>query len=651
MRTMGSALLLAVTLVGCGNREEGAGRASSTLARSGDDVFAVNVDEGTVSRVSKKGDTTTSAVLGREPTRIVAAGGSLFVTLRGEGALAILDQETLEVTRKVAVGAEPYGVVTTADGSLAYVAVSLEDVVREVETATGKLLREFPIPHEPRWLALNPTERLLFVAAHRGGGEVSAVDLESGRVRTREAPPTGHDQADPDEPASQGIPNLTPRNTGDLVVSPDGSTLAVPALYVDNTTPVTTVDDPSGGGGYGGDVGAAISRINPALVLWDIRGDGDLANGRPVFLGTSPGGPEGQFSRTVYRSYPNAVAVDADSRYYVVSMEGSDALVVVDREPFPGQGPNDPRRKADAFDLRTPSMFGFWDRPLSVVQTGGSGPRGVAFVGDELLVHTFLDRRIEEVPWSDVAAANRFEADDARNHAQPPRVPTRVKVKQLVPSALDPEVLHGRRLFVSAVNPDMSVRNSGISCMTCHSDGREDSLSWTFAEGQGEVHLQTPSLAGPVNDTVPLTWRSPVESVADEALLTTTLRMGGHGPSEDDLLAIEAFVVRSRMPALPEVDAALAERGRALFEREDVACSSCHAGERLTDGKHYAIVGALEANTPALRGIAATAPYLHDGSLPDLRSVLEWARNGEMGDTSSLSDDEMDALEAYLRSL
>jgi cytochrome c peroxidase len=127
--------------------------------------------------------------------------------------------------------------------------------------------------------------------------------------------------------------------------------------------------------------------------------------------------------------------------------------------------------------------------------------------------------------------------------------------------------------------------------------------------------------------------------------------MGGHGPSADDLLAIEAFVVSSRLPLVPAVDADLVAQGAELFAREDVGCASCHAGDRLTDGKHWRIVGDLEANTPGLRGIAATAPYLHDGSMKDLRSVLEWARGGGMGDTSMLSDQELDALEAYLRSL
>ena len=35
----------------------------------------------------------------------------------------------------------------------------------------------------------------------------------------------------------------------------------------------------------------------------------------------------------------------------------------------------------------------------------------------------------------------------------------------------------------------------------------------------------------------------------------------------------------------------------------------------------------------------------------DGRDVLIWARSGAMGNTSSLSERELDALEAYLRSL
>jgi cytochrome c peroxidase len=55
-------------------------------------------------------------------------------------------------------------------------------------------------------------------------------------------------------------------------------------------------------------------------------------------------------------------------------------------------------------------------------------------------------------------------------------------------------------------------------------------------------------------------------------------------------------------------------------------------------------------DTPSLSGVASTPPYLHDGSAPTLRAVLETTR-GKMGDITHLSPDDEDALVEYLRSL
>ena len=59
--------------------------------------------------------------------------------------------------------------------------------------------------------------------------------------------------------------------------------------------------------------------------------------------------------------------------------------------------------------------------------------------------------------------------------------------------------------------------------------------------------------------------------------------------------------------------------------------------------------GVERIGVPALRGVAATAPYLHDGSAETLRDVLERSRDGSMGDTSSLDEREMKALEAWVK--
>lgn len=85
-----------------------------------------------------------------------------------------------------------------------------------------------------------------------------------------------------------------------------------------------------------------------------------------------------------------------------------------------------------------------------------------------------------------------------------------------------------------------------------------------------------------------------------------------------------------------------AERGRELYFGK-ASCSLCHVGEDLTDELFHNIgIGMdkkepdlgrftqtkVEADkgafrTPTLRNIALTAPYMHDGSLPTLREVVE----------------------------
>ena len=87
------------------------------------------------------------------------------------------------------------------------------------------------------------------------------------------------------------------------------------------------------------------------------------------------------------------------------------------------------------------------------------------------------------------------------------------------------------------------------------------------------------------------------------------------------------------------------------FERDEVGCASCHSGDHLTDNRSHELYGPLATQTPTLRGVSASAPYLHDGSSKSLRDLLERVRDGSMGNTSSLDAREMDALEAYLKSL
>ncbi|MBN4059052.1 c-type cytochrome [Endomicrobium sp. AH-315-J14] len=101
----------------------------------------------------------------------------------------------------------------------------------------------------------------------------------------------------------------------------------------------------------------------------------------------------------------------------------------------------------------------------------------------------------------------------------------------------------------------------------------------------------------------------------------------------------------------------LIERGAELFASEATGCSSCHFNDGSTTDGILHDVGSMvkrdeaaDFDTPSLRHIAGTAPYFHDGRYPTLLAMLRDPKS-QMGDTSQLSNDDILALETYLRSL
>lgn len=212
---------------------------------------------------------------------------------------------------------------------------------------------------------------------------------------------------------------------------------------------------------------------------------------------------------------------------------------------------------------------------------------------------------------------------------------------------LHPEHAEGRRLFETSADVAISGPGSGLSCSTCHIEGRTDGLTWALGAGP----RQTPSLAGPTSDTTPLTWTGAVGSVAVRALETSARRMGGLSLSADQADAVAGWIDAIRAPVLPAVDEAAAARGRLLFEDPVVGCADCHPAPTFADGQAHSLFGLKAVDTPSLRGVAATPPYIHDGSSPTLSSVLDRSRRGDMGDTGGLDAGELADLEAWLRSL
>ncbi len=161
--------------------------------------------------------------------------------------------------------------------------------------------------------------------------------------------------------------------------------------------------------------------------------------------------------------------------------------------------------------------------------------------------------------------------------------------------------------------------------------------------------IQTPALWS-LSGTAPFQWTGSSPDLDSLAHVMVSW-MGGRGISPEEASDLLAYVKTIQPPDNPNrerLPQEIVAEGRTLFQSN---CASCHAGESLTDGQqHLADDGVTRIDTPSLRGVFATAPYLHDGSAPTLREAF--SRGLQDGHhTSGLNAAQKEALEAYLETL
>jgi DNA-binding beta-propeller fold protein YncE len=192
------------------------------MAVMGGAVFVADSDNGALARVNVQTGDVQSLVVGSEPTRVARIGDTIYVTLRAERGVAVVtvgrDGE-MALQGVYSVGAEPYGVVASPDGYSIYVALSVEGVVVQLDADTLEELARLKVDGEPRWLAMTPSGRYLFVGMARGDAVVQ-LDLKTGETKPVTPPPVERGDEETGE-----LVVLTPRVTGDPVISDDGSIL------------------------------------------------------------------------------------------------------------------------------------------------------------------------------------------------------------------------------------------------------------------------------------------------------------------------------------------------------------------------------------------------------------------------------------------
>jgi YVTN family beta-propeller protein len=225
------------------------------------------------------------------------------------------------------------------------------------------------------------------------------------------------------------------------------------------------------------------------------------------------------------------------------------------------------------------------------------------------------------------------------------------KVQKTIPLGPQPALSASDRGEVLFYNAHLT-HDGWFSCHSCHTDGHTNGQ---LADTRTDSSFGTPkrilSLRG-VRETGPWAWIGSMPDLESQVRQSIQSTMHGPKPTEEQVRDLTAFLqTLPPPPVVGPVDDALAQRGKAVFEKH--SCNTCHAPPTYTSGKTYDVgladeVGERLFNPPSLRGVRHGGPYFHDNRAATLEEVFTRHRHQLKGE---LSGEDLTALVGFLRSL
>ncbi len=556
-------------------------------------LWAVNPDAGTVTAIAT--DTLTKVLevpAGTRPIGVSVApdGSGVWVADEAGDQIVVLHPSTgaQEKTIPLGYGAAPAGLTFAPDGVAAFVSLGAKGRVVRIDPSSRAIVATSPSLSTPRGLAVTADGGRVLVTrfiSGRDGGEVSELDTKTlALTRTFDL---AFDKGPDTEASGRGIPNYL----SSLTISPDGARAFLPGKK-DNMQRGVSRD------------GSALTFESSVRTL---VAQVDLA-----------AGTEDLAARLDFndRSLAFEAAFSGLGDLAFVTTAGTNTVEV--------------------FDAYTGEM----QTSISAV---GAAPKSLLLDGDRLFVQGFLSRDVTVIDVKGIV-----------DHVDG-RFTKLATISTVSKEPLAPVVLQGKKLFWDAGDPRMS-KDKYLACVSCHLDGRDDGRVWDFTD-RGEGLRNTVTLLGRRGmGHGNVHWTGNFDEIQDfegdvrrafgGAGFLTDEQWATHGDPlgpkkaglSPDLDALAAYVTSlAEVPKSPyrNADGSLTDEGLdGLATFRAVGCDSCHGGANLTDGRLHDVGTLITTSgkrlggpltgidTPSLRGVFATAPYLHDGRAETLDEVF-----------------------------
>ncbi|MBV4203152.1 YVTN family beta-propeller repeat-containing protein [Bacteroides salyersiae] len=304
-----------------------------------------------------------------------------------------------------------------------------------------------------------------------------------------------------------------------------------------------------------------------------------------------------------------------------ITHSGTHEISVIDHKAMLDKFLNYPNKSMLDYDLRF--LYGLRKRiPLK-----GNGPRKMIMENGKLYIPTYFADilNIVDAQTCEIATAN------------------------LNPEREESAENKGERYF----NDASHCFQNWQSCNGCHpGDARTDGMNWDLMNDGVGNSKNCKSLL--FSHPTPPSMISGIRETAEWAVRAGFKFIQFFDITEEDAVCVDAYLKSLQPVPSPYLVngelSDLAKEGRKIFEK--LNCTECHSGPYYTDLKMHRIGEDIEFekgwDTPTLREVWRTAPYLFDGRAATMEEVFEIHKHGI---DKKVSKKEIKALTEYVNSL
>ncbi|MCP4453484.1 MAG: c-type cytochrome [Planctomycetes bacterium] len=559
---------------------------------TGDRIQVFDVETETVSSEFKV-EGVRELALSPDESRIFAVCGEF------EGHLAEIDTKAGLVIRRVPVGHTPASPVISADGKTVFFCNRFSSMdqpdVFAFDVASGKVRASTKAIREPVTMTLSKDGKFLWVVNHLPLMEANLehVFASLNIYSTEDLKPVAKLDMPPGSFAIRGS-----------VMSHDGKYLFVTHTIGRFTVPTTHLDR-----GW----------INTSAVsIFDAQ---DQTHVNTVLLDDTMLGA----------ANPWGIAVTEDDAWLCVNASGTHEVIFVGMKEMFRRIEEAPAPEEIMNDLRF--LYGAKTR----VELEGEGPRAIVVKGSFIYVPMYFSDNVNVIEMWDDGPGAAFG------------LPLKDTVK--------PDLVRAGEM---AFNDATFCYQHWQSCASCHPDVRSDGTNWDLLnDGIGNPKQSRSLLYTHKTSPVMITG---IRGSAEIAVAKGFSHIQFHQVTREREAAMNAYLKSLEPVPSPYLtqDGSLtdsAKRGKKVFNGK-AACVTCHMPPYYGDrSKHTLGLGSdadrdREFATPILIECWRTAPYMYDGRVVSIKDVITTDnKNNSHGNTKDLSDQEVEDLAEYIKSL